>query len=89
MDKDVDFIIKWLFDNIKNKRLIDTIELNNDQKEIFNKLRETCVITPKYINWHKNNLFPEATVDNLKKMGFSKFYEENRENYKKFQCRNH
>ena len=46
------------------------------------KLIETGVMSGRcYISWHENKYYPGATVDNLREMGFEKFYEAFKSNW--------
>ena len=50
----------------------------------FRLLLETQVLTAgHFINWHQNKYYPTATVDNLKELGWKKFYELNKDNLNK------
>lgn len=64
-------------------KVIDEIgnKIKVTDRELLKKLQETGVVSYKYfINWHKNKLFPKATVDKLKRIGWTKFYEVNKGN---------
>lgn len=43
-------------------------------------LTNTCVVSGKFVNWHINKFYPNATVDKLKELGWKKFYELNKDN---------
>lgn len=52
--------------------------------DIENKLIETGVLSGRcYVCWHENKYYPGATVDNLRKLGFNKFYETYKGNWEK------
>jgi len=53
------------------------------QGEIYEKIKDTCVCTRSFINWHQNKFFPNATVDKLKELGWKEFYELNKDNIQK------
>lgn len=53
------------------------------QGEIYEKIKDTCVCTRSFINWHSNKFFPNATVDKLKELGWKDFYELNKDNIQK------
>jgi hypothetical protein len=71
-------IINWI--KRKNHR---TWELSDTQLQLFEKLKETCVWTDTFINWHTNKFYEGATIDNLRTMGFKDFYEKFKSNYQK------
>lgn len=50
--------------------------------DLEKKLIETGVVSGRcYVCWHENKYYPGATVDNLKDMGFEKFYETFKHNW--------
>lgn len=51
----------------------------------IHELKETCVWSQNvnkkpFIAWHENKFYPTATVDRLKEIGWSAFYNENKDN---------
>lgn len=52
--------------------------------DIEQKLIETGVVSGRcFVCWHDNKYYPGATVDNLRIMGFEKFYDAYKGNWEK------
>ena len=64
--------------------LLSEIAASHERKftDLEKKLIETGVVSGRcYVCWHENKYYPGATVDNLKAMGFSEFYDKFKSNW--------
>lgn len=76
------------YDNETEKAIDYLCEVMASHRRDFSKfdqmLIETGVLSGRcYVCWHENKYYPGATVDNLKAMGFSKFYDKYKSNWEK------
>ena len=82
---DPDFIDDDIQDKLDTYSALDTINkvAHNSVKTyspFYHELKETCVISGNFINWHNNKFYTNSTVDKLKELGWKKFYELNKDN---------
>ena len=75
-------------EDLTDKAICLLTEVMISHERTFSKLEkqliETGVMSGKcYVSWHENRYNPGATVDNLRTMGFEKFYETYKGNWEK------
>ena len=76
-----DLVSDDIQDKIDTKHALSVIyDIMKGKKVYFRELSDTCVVSGKFINWHTNKFYPNATVDKLKELGWKKFYELNKDN---------
>ena len=76
-----DLVSDDIQDKIDTKHALAVIYgIMKGKKVYFRELSDTCVVSGKFINWHTNKFYPNATVDKLKELGWKKFYELNKDN---------
>lgn len=83
-----DEIFAFANDDVTDDAIELLLEISNTHQRTYtpleHKLIETGVISGRcYISWNTNTYYPGATVDNLKTMGFDKFYDTYKNNWEK------
>lgn len=77
-------------DNVSDDETAEALDLlyeimsthQRTYSKLEQKLIETGVLSGRcYISWHENKYYPGATVDVLREMGFTAFYEKYKSNW--------